>query len=45
MFVRSAQGLSSNQNEVAINPYSAGVPLMGRFKNQTKPNVIIDIYF
>ena len=28
-----------------INPYSAGVPLMGRFKNQTQPNVIIDIYF
>ena len=30
---------------VLINPYSAGVPLMGRFKNQTQPNVIIDIYF
>ena len=28
-----------------INPYSAGVALMGRFKNQTQPNVIIDIYF
>ena len=28
-----------------FNPYSAGVPLMGRFKNQTQPNVIIDIYF
>ena len=28
-----------------INPYYAGVPVMGRFKNQTQPNVIIDIYF
>ena len=32
-------------NHGNINPYSAGVPLMGRFKNQTQPNVIIDIYF
>ena len=38
-------GLIIERGIIPFNPCSAGVPLMGRFKNQTQPNVIIDIYF
>ena len=37
--------LRKEEHACSINPHSAGVPYMGRFKNQTQPNVIIDIYF
>ena len=45
--VQACQNLDKNISQIcfSLTPYSAGVPLMGRFKNQTQPNVIIDIYF